>query len=78
MRVSIEGNSGAGKSTLLKELQKNTPFTIYEENGSSWTFLEKYYQDPKLYAYPLQKEILLDIKTNTPSNKVIPERSALT
>ena len=65
MRIfSIEGNIGSGKSTLIDFL-KNTESRYYylEEPVSVWneikdlagvTILEKYYQDPKKYAFSFQ------------------------
>jgi deoxyguanosine kinase len=66
--ISIEGNIGSGKSTLLKILKENTnnndsniiflPEPVDEwsnfkdENGV--TVLEKFYKDPKTYAFPFQ------------------------
>lgn len=65
--VSIEGNIGSGKSTLLEHLKdkyKNNKKIIFlKEPVDEWstikdennkTILEKYYIDPKTYAFPFQ------------------------
>ena len=61
---SIEGNIGSGKSTLIDILKKSDLNFIYlpepvdvwndikDSNGI--TILEKYYQDPKRYAFSFQ------------------------
>jgi len=65
MRIfSIEGNIGSGKSTLIEFLKNNEDgFYYLEEPVSVWnevkdlsgvTILEKYYQDPKKYAFSFQ------------------------
>ena len=62
--VSIEGNIGSGKSTLIDILKKsNLNYVFIPEPVSLWneikdhdgtTILERYYQDPKSYAFSFQ------------------------
>lgn len=58
--ISIEGNLGAGKSTLLGLLDVNVikePVDEWENIGGS-TFLKKYYEDPKRWAFTFQLNAL--------------------
>jgi deoxyadenosine/deoxycytidine kinase len=60
---SIEGNIGSGKSTLIELLKLHLPLQFLDEPVKVWdtirdsfgvTILEKYYQDPKRYAFSFQ------------------------
>jgi len=65
--LSIEGNIGAGKSTLLRyidtECKTNPNIIFLQEPVDKWatvkdsndvTMLQKFYADPKKYAFPFQ------------------------
>jgi len=64
--ISIEGNIGAGKSTILEELKTRMcsddikfvkePVDIWDtiRDEDDKTILEKFYQDPKKYAFQFQ------------------------
>ncbi|AGE55684.1 kinase protein [Acanthocystis turfacea Chlorella virus MN0810.1] len=56
--ISIEGLIGAGKSTVLTAL-KERGFKVIKEPVEKWTFLQKFYDDPKKYSLALQTQILL-------------------
>lgn len=56
--ISIEGLMGAGKSTVLAAL-KERGFKVIHEPVEKWTFLQKFYDDPKKYSLALQTQILL-------------------
>ena len=62
---SIEGNIGAGKTTLLEQIEAIGHYNVYvlREPVDMWTLirdsegeniLEKFYKDPKTYAFPFQ------------------------
>lgn len=79
IHVSLEGNIGCGKSTVFSSLKKYTQVPVLLENVNNWKYLKKYYECPQLYAYPLQKEILLDLQKRFKGyQKVISERCAKT
>ena len=94
--ISIEGNIGAGKSTILEELNARMgessyikfvkePVDIWEtvrdEDGK--TILEKFYEDPKKYAFQFQVMALTTrlalirnaVRTNPDCKVIICERS---
>jgi deoxyadenosine/deoxycytidine kinase len=65
--ISIEGNIGAGKSTLVRTLQEKykddsrivflqEPVNVWEsvKNAEGKTILQKFYEDPKKYAFSFQ------------------------
>ena len=52
--VIIEGNISAGKTTLSKSLSDVLQFDVFFEPASKNPFLERFYQDPQKYAYPMQ------------------------
>ncbi|AGE57698.1 kinase protein [Acanthocystis turfacea Chlorella virus NTS-1] len=56
--ISIEGLIGAGKSTVLAALKKRG-FKVVTEPIEKWTFLKKFYDDPRKYSLALQIQILL-------------------
>jgi len=92
MIISVEGNIGAGKSTFLDRLREQFPNayfvpepvdewnTITDTNGT--TILEKYYEDPKKYAFSFQMMAFitrLKLLKEAPKNcLVITERSVFT
>ena len=58
--ISIEGNLGAGKSTLLSMLDVSVikePVDQWE-NTSGGSILERYYHDPKRWAFTFQLNAL--------------------
>jgi deoxyadenosine/deoxycytidine kinase len=73
--ISIEGLMGAGKSTVLRELQQKG-FKVFTEPTKEWTYLDKFYENPKKYALPFQVQILLTfLKYEFSDEVVIVERS---
>ena len=76
MIISIEGNIGAGKSTVLKELAKKG-YKVIQEPIVEWSYLDKFYENPKKYALAFQVQILLSFtKYSFPEDEiVIVERS---
>ena len=67
--ISIEGNIGAGKTTVIHKIEQfleetnNTRIRVLKEPVDLWstikdenneTILEKFYKDPKTYAFPFQ------------------------
>jgi deoxyadenosine/deoxycytidine kinase len=56
--ISIEGMMGVGKTSLLDNLEK-LGYKVYRERVNEWSFLDKFYQDPKRYGLVFQIEILL-------------------
>lgn len=58
--ISVEGNIGAGKSTLLSLLDMEVikePVDEWENTGGK-NILEKYYEDPKRWAFTFQLNAL--------------------
>lgn len=75
MLVSIEGLIGAGKSTVLNRL-RDLGYKVIEEPVEKWTFLERFYENPKKYALALQTQILLSfVDLEIPDELVFVERS---
>tara|TARA_R110002096_G_scaffold276109_1_gene469891 strand:- start:105633 stop:106253 length:621 start_codon:yes stop_codon:yes gene_type:complete len=58
--ICIEGNIGSGKTTLAKALSKklNTRLVLEEFEGNA--FLEKFYKNPKRYAFPVEMTFLAE------------------
>ena len=56
--VSIDGLIGSGKSTLISGLAM-AGFNVFPEPVSEWKLLEKYYENPKLYGFAFEMEVLL-------------------
>lgn len=52
--ISIEGNIGAGKTTLAHLLAKHYDARLILEQFADNPFLEKFYENPKQYAFPLE------------------------
>jgi deoxyadenosine/deoxycytidine kinase len=95
---SIEGNIGSGKSTLIdlfKNKSDNDNYYYLEEPVSLWnevkdsqgvTILEKYYRDPKKYAFAFQmmayitrvSSIKNKINSLPPDSIILTERSIYT
>jgi deoxyadenosine/deoxycytidine kinase len=94
--VSIEGNIGSGKSTLIDILKKSKlnyvfipePVSLWNEikDHDGTTILERYYQDPKGYAFSFQmmayitrvQTIKKAIRDNPEDSVLITERSVYT
>jgi deoxyguanosine kinase len=52
--ITIEGNIGAGKTTLAHLLAKHFNARLILEAFADNPFLPKFYENPKLYAFPLE------------------------
>jgi len=52
--ITIEGNIGAGKTTLAHLLSKKLNARLILEEFADNPFLPQFYQNPKLYAFPLE------------------------
>jgi deoxyadenosine/deoxycytidine kinase len=52
--VTIEGNIGAGKTTLSHLLSRHFNARLILEEFADNPFLPKFYENPKLYAFPLE------------------------
>ncbi|HYG15343.1 MAG TPA: deoxynucleoside kinase [Bacteroidia bacterium] len=54
----IEGNIGAGKTTLAKRLAADMGSRLILEQFEDNSFLPKFYNDPKRFAFPLELSFL--------------------
>lgn len=54
----IEGNIGAGKTTLAKKLAADMGSRLMLEQFEDNSFLPKFYNDPKRFAFPLELSFL--------------------
>src|SRR5688500_272841 len=52
--ITIEGNIGAGKTTLAHMLARPYNARLVLEEFAHNPFLPKFYENPKLYAFPLE------------------------
>jgi deoxyadenosine/deoxycytidine kinase len=52
--ITIEGNIGAGKTTLAHMLSKHYNARLILEEFADNPFLPKFYENPSLYAFPLE------------------------
>ena len=52
--ITIEGNIGAGKTTLAHLLSRHYNARLMLEEFADNPFLPKFYENPKLYAFPLE------------------------
>jgi deoxyadenosine/deoxycytidine kinase len=52
--ITIEGNIGAGKTTLAHLLSRHYNARLVLEEFADNPFLPKFYENPKLYAFPLE------------------------
>ncbi len=52
--ITIAGNIGAGKTTLAHLLSKHYNARLILEEFADNPFLPKFYENPKLYAFPLE------------------------
>lgn len=55
--ISIEGVIGCGKSTVI-DMLNNDGYKSFPEPINDWTLLSKFYENPSLYAGPIQMQIL--------------------
>ena len=56
--IAIEGNIGAGKSTLAQLLSKEWNAQLILEEFEDNSFLPKFYEDSRRYAFPLEMSFL--------------------
>lgn len=55
--IAVEGNIGVGKSSVLTHLSNS--YKCLHEPVEEWTLLDRFYNDSKKYAVPLQFQILV-------------------
>lgn len=58
--IAIEGNIGAGKTTLAKRLADEFNAKLILERFEDNSFLPKFYEQPEIYAFPLEMSFLAD------------------
>ncbi len=58
--IAIEGIIGAGKTTLAKLLSEKLNARLLLEEFADNPFLEKFYSDPKRYAFSVEMSFLAD------------------
>ncbi|MFO7615114.1 MAG: deoxynucleoside kinase [Bacteroidales bacterium] len=58
--IAIEGNIGAGKTTLARRLAEEYDAKLILERFEDNSFLPKFYQQPDIYAFPLEMSFLAD------------------
>lgn len=58
--IAIEGNIGAGKTTLAKRLSDEFDAKLITERFEDNSFLPKFYEQPDMYAFPLEMSFLAD------------------
>jgi deoxyguanosine kinase len=58
--IAIEGNIGAGKTTLATRMAEEFNARLILERFEDNSFLPKFYQDPEIYAFPLEMSFLAD------------------
>lgn len=58
--IWVEGIIGAGKSTLADMLSKSLGIRVFHEPVDSNPYLEKFYKDPKRWAFPMQIHLMHD------------------
>lgn len=58
--IAIEGNIGAGKTTLAKRLSEEFNARLILERFEDNSFLPKFYEQPDIYAFPLEMSFLAD------------------
>ena len=56
--IAIEGNIGAGKSTFASLLSKQLNASLIMEEFEDNSFLPKFYEDARRYAFPLEMSFL--------------------
>ena len=58
--IAIEGNIGAGKTTLAKRMSDDFNARLILERFEDNSFLPKFYEQPDIYAFPLEMSFLAD------------------
>jgi deoxyguanosine kinase len=58
--IAVSGTIGAGKTELAAKLSKDLHSSLIPEEFASNTFLEKFYNDPERYAFPLEISFLFE------------------
>lgn len=58
MIINIEGIPGSGKTTMVKDVVKKYDIQAVYEPVKNNPFLDKYYDDPKRYAFVIQMWLL--------------------
>lgn len=63
--IVIDGIIGSGKSTLIDKMKEvgGDVVIVEKQPVHEWSFLEKFYNDPKKYALSLQIEVLSSYKS---------------
>ena len=58
--IAIEGPIGAGKTTLSRALAEHLGFSCMLENVQGHPFLDRFYEDPKRWAFQTESFFLID------------------
>jgi deoxyguanosine kinase len=58
--IAIEGNIGAGKTTLATRMSEEFNARLILERFEDNSFLPKFYEQPDIYAFPLEMSFLAD------------------
>ena len=58
--IAIEGNIGAGKTTLASRMSEEFNARLILERFEDNSFLPKFYEQPDIYAFPLEMSFLAD------------------
>lgn len=58
--IAIEGNIGAGKTELARRLSEEFNARLILERFEDNSFLPKFYEQPEIYAFPLEMSFLAD------------------
>jgi deoxyguanosine kinase len=58
--IAIEGNIGAGKTTLAMRMSEEYNARLILERFEDNSFLPKFYEQPEIYAFPLEMSFLAD------------------
>ena len=58
--IAIEGNIGAGKTTLATRMSEEFNARLILERFEDNSFLPKFYENPEVYAFPLEMSFLAD------------------
>lgn len=61
MKISIEGSIGCGKTTLLSRIQNETRLPVFLEPVTTWTLLDKFYENIERWAFTFNLEVLLSM-----------------
>lgn len=58
--IAIEGNIGAGKTTLARRMSEEFNAKLILERFEDNSFLPKFYEQPEIFAFPLEMSFLAD------------------